>query len=185
MIVLFDRGNSGRNVNVNVMHDMHLLKTYPKGTVLFSQPTQDGKRSIMKGIPWEVEIWLDNPKGVPPPPPVLPPPPRPPMQLGTLGKGDPIMTFSGTINGAPALMLADSGATFSIFDSSYAEQHGLVARPANREVQLADGSTKYITKQYTVKIRMRGHTSQITCFSLDMDQQFDLILGQDLSGHIR
>lgn len=95
--------------------------------------------------------------------------------LGSTKK--PSMVFDGSANGAFATFLVDTGATHSFVDSSFASELGLARAKANAQIQLADGSTQHASTQTNLSIRIQNHKTTIPCYILDMQEQFDVILG--------
>ena len=89
------------------------------------------------------------------------------------------MVFSGSAGGASAKIMLDTGASHCFIDLSFAEQNGFALHPANSKVQLADGSKATALQKCHLKVNLQRHISDITCFVLDMQQQYDVILGED------
>lgn len=89
----------------------------------------------------------------------------------------PTMLFSGTANGAPSAILVDSGATHCFMDSTFAQSIGVRHKPADSIIQLANSTEVPATTQCTAIVRIQGHKASVTCYIIDMQQQFDLILG--------
>ena len=89
------------------------------------------------------------------------------------------MVFSGLASGASAKILLDTGASHCFIDQSFAEQNGLALHPTRTKVQLADGSEASSLLKCHVKVHLSRHISEVSCYVLDMQQQYDLILGED------
>jgi hypothetical protein len=93
-------------------------------------------------------------------------------------EGAPLsMIFGGTANGAAASFMVDSGASDCFMDVSFACEQGIVCKPAKRTVSLADGSTVDAALQTPLRVKIQGYTATVPCFMLDLQQQFDVILG--------
>ena len=89
----------------------------------------------------------------------------------------PSMIFEGSANGAPATFLADTGATHCFIDKNFAKTFGFKQSIANAEIHLADGSTQSTTSKTTVHLKIQGHSASVQCFIINMQGQFDVILG--------
>ena len=99
-------------------------------------------------------------------------------KLGTASSSEkPSMIFEGSASGAPATFLADSGATHCFCDKSSAKTYGFKRQAANNDVNFADGSTQASTAQTALYLKIQGHTTSVQCYIIDMQGQFDVILG--------
>jgi len=87
----------------------------------------------------------------------------------------PTMMFEGLACGKHATFLVDSGATHCFIDSTLAQ--GLKLIPTQTAVTLADGSEHPLTWQTKVDVKIQGHKASITCFVIDMQGDFGIILG--------
>jgi hypothetical protein len=87
------------------------------------------------------------------------------------------MIFEGSANGAAATFMIDSGASDCFMDVSFAHANGIACKPADRSVNLADGSTVIAALQTSLRVKIQGYTATVPCFLLDLQQQFDVILG--------
>eukprot|EP00983_Pelagomonas_calceolata_P008572 280332-Pelagomonas_calceolata.AAC.1 len=99
-------------------------------------------------------------------------------KLDYLGTNCPVMTFQGLASGAPASILIDSGASRCFVDSTFAMHHGFARHPTKTSVKLADGTSASASMLTNVRVKFQGHISGISCFVLDMQQQYDVILGE-------
>ena len=68
------------------------------------------------------------------------------------------MTFEGTANGAAAASMAKSGtgATDCFMDVNFVREHGIVCKPANWSVCMADGSTVIAALQTPIESKNSG-----------------------------
>ena len=89
----------------------------------------------------------------------------------------PKMSFFGAASGAPCSFLVDTGATHCFMDSTFAAQIGISQRPVSTSVQLANNTVEHASSQCTPTIHIQGHRTRVSCFIIDMQQQFDIILG--------
>ena len=122
-----------------------------------------------------LEVWHDART----PRPSAEPIDNKPAKLRSVGAGVmPVMTFHGSVNGIPAHMLLDSGATHVFCDKVYAEKHGLTQRATTKKVQLADGSTQDAAAITRLAVRIQGFCVVVNCYVLDLAQQYDVILGE-------
>ena len=96
--------------------------------------------------------------------------------------GSKSMVFSGLASGASAKILLDTGASHCFIDQSFAEQNGFALHPTCTKVQLADGSEASSLLKCHVKLNISRHISEVSCYVLDMQQQYDIILGEDWLG---
>ena len=86
------------------------------------------------------------------------------------------MFFSGSASGVSAKILLDSGASHCFIDENFAEQKGFALHPTNTSVQLADSSEATALLKCHARIHLQWPVSDVTCFVLDMQQQYDVIL---------
>ncbi len=94
---------------------MQLLRSYAKGSILFSFP-QVGSNSVRRQLgpaPWDIEVWYD--------------PPAAPIRLGTLPYEEQplLMTFPGNVADDSAKTLVDGGATHNYIHAAFAAAKGL------------------------------------------------------------
>eukprot|EP00983_Pelagomonas_calceolata_P018934 595754-Pelagomonas_calceolata.AAC.1 len=61
---------------------------------------------------------------------------------------DHYMSFHGLASGAPALFLADSGATHSFVDSNFAKQYGFARHPSKQNVYGFNNTSESTSKCY-------------------------------------
>ena len=71
------------------------------------------------------------------------------------------MIFEGTANGAAATFMVDSGATDCFMDVSFAHANGIVCKPANRSVCLADGSTVIAALQTPLRVKIHSYSAML------------------------
>ncbi len=103
--------------------------------------------------------------------------PRSAQVVSLNGASTPRMTFSGAASGAPCSFLVDTGATHCFMDSTFAKEIGISVQLVDTAVQMANNSVEHATSQCTPHIKIQGHGTRVTCFIIDMQQQFDIILG--------
>jgi len=107
------------------------------------------------------------------------PPAKSDSQLELIAKHpDHYVSFLNLASGAPAMFLAGSGATHSFVDLSFANHYGFARHPSRQSV-LSFNDTSESTSKCYIKVRLQNHISVVECQVLDMQQQFDVILGQD------
>jgi hypothetical protein len=81
------------------------------------------------------------------------------------------------LQGASATFLADKGATHCFLDKTFATINVFKQTKTHSEVHLANGSVQASTAESLVHIKIQGHSTYAPCFIIDMQQQFDVILG--------
>ena len=97
-------------------------------------------------------------------------------KLNTVNSSEsPTMMFEGSACGKPATLLLDSGATHCFVDSTFAT--GLKQQATHTTVRLADGSEQPLSFRTKLDIKIQGHKQSITCYIIDMQGQFDIVLG--------
>jgi hypothetical protein len=102
-----------------------------------------------------------------------------PAQLGAAGSGSkPVMVLEGTVNQVRTQMLLDSGASHCFVDKVFAERHGFATTSASRPVKLADGSVQKSLAKVRLTVRIRRVCIVLDAYVLDMNQQFNVILGE-------
>ena len=94
------------------------------------------------------------------------------------GQKEELIWFKGTINGQPALILLDSGASRNFIDERFVEHHDLTTRTApTLTVELADGTKKDTAQQVeTSTIDLQGYRSQKDQLHVLALQWYDAIL---------
>lgn len=143
---------------------MKLIKEYPAGTVLFSQPGTTARAS-MAGIPWPVQVYYDAPR----------------IQLAYHAKDALVMTFDAKIGDACAVSLLDSGAKASFITESLVSACKLPihACPVT-EVRMADGSVTEVSQKCNVRVHLRNHSSVISAYVMPgIVPGIDIIHGED------
>jgi len=93
--------------------------------------------------------------------------------------GSQSTVFSGSVSGASAKVKMDTGASHCFLDQSFADWNGFARLPTRTRVQLADGSEATAVHKCFVRLNLQGHISDITCYVIDTEQQYDVILGEN------
>ena len=121
-----------------------------------------------------------------PPPPSPNSQPLPPLCLhGARTSPSGVLKLRGAINGHPATLLLDSGASSEFISLAFAKTCGLDLQPSGRTIQLADGSITAAAGQidisYSLAAKHGSHAqfaSRFTATQLpEGDSGFDAILG--------
>ena len=90
------------------------------------------------------------------------------------------MVFQGYLSGSPAITLMDTGASHCFLDLSFAQQNNLALHPTKTSVTLADGAlSNVVLKTAPLKMKIGSHFSTTIFYILDMQSQYDLILGDN------
>ena len=88
------------------------------------------------------------------------------------------LEMRGVINGQPARILLDCGATNDFMSEAFARQHGMQVqgKPSSHEVALADGSVQPSGRYVEARIRMKAYRCKRRLLLLGLPQ-VDAILG--------
>lgn len=177
----------------HLLSGMTKLHEYPVGYCLFTQPSSNGKRRAMPGIPWPVEFFYD-----PPAPHAGDPPSQDDVNGGsaaaaavrvptTAGEdvelfttGRCTMKFAAQVSGQSATVLMDTGCEGSAFIShAFCASHGIAVRPSGDavSVKMANGHTNSVVGYCTVRVRIQGYAAVVTCGVMHLTAGADLILG--------
>ena len=153
------------------LEGMQVLTRYPAGYPLFEMPLLEGVGiQNCKGTPWPMVVYYDAPYKS--------------IGLKAAASEGCTMRFRGTANGAPALIAADTMASCSFIDKSYASDNGFRYTPTHRIIELADGSQTVARNACVVNLRIPGVKGQLykcrrECLVVDLGADFDVILGDD------
>lgn len=99
---------------------------------------------------------------------------------GKLGKGGLQMSLLSQIAGSDAKTLVDTGASNSFISKEYAETKGLQLGSCNRqEIRLPNGGGLSCESTCTIKLKIKQFQCEATCFVVQLEVPFDLILGND------
>ena len=90
-----------------------------------------------------------------------------------------IMRFWSQVGEAPAVALVDTGATCSIMSEQFAVANGIKVRPAVAEVLPLGGSALPVVGRANGDVTIGGRTAHVQFVVMPMEQQFDVLLGQD------
>jgi hypothetical protein len=159
------------HVHQMVQH-LQLVRHFPPRTTLFSTPTPTGRR-IMPPCPFGVKIYYDPPAQQPQTgQPAATPEHTPPQ-------GKLSMLFRGLVDGFPAHILLDSGATHSFIDCSLVQELDLQLEPVQGTVTAASGHASPIQGCCHTSIQFKGHHSTASLLACTLTGQFRLVLGDD------
>jgi hypothetical protein len=147
---------------------MQLLRSYAKGSILFSAPqVGNGLRRQLGPMPWDIEVWYD--------------PPAAPMRLNTLPHEEQplLMTFPGYVADHSAKTLIDGGATHNYIDAAFAVAKGLKIHKCSGRV-LAAGTEDAPIKGYVVeRIRIQSLSEEVKLYVIDLpSKEMHAVLGQ-------
>ena len=156
---------------------MKLVREFPARTPLFTRPGPEpsGPRQRVGPTPWPFLIFWDPP-GKPETPGRSVPPAA---TVSTLHTSDELLCFEGTICGAPARFLVDSGATQDFISSSFVRSHKVpTARRSPLRVRLANGSlstTSHVCPSLRYQIASFEEARDFVVTALE---SYDVILGK-------
>lgn len=153
-----------------LLKGMHLLKTIPAGSVVYSDPKT---KKPLKPTAWPLEVWADFPHSK--------------VQLHSSASRafGPSMTFAGTVNGSKHLFLLDSGATFSFWDVTQARLLGLTTCPTLCSVEVADGHNVLCRQKCEISVHIGTYREKIWVHLIDLGDDAQVILGDDWLCHTR
>lgn len=151
-----------------VLQHMQLVRHYAAGTRLFTTPARNGRRP-MPPCPFAVKIYYDPPLAAP----HLTTCTNQPEQH-TLS-----MLFVGLVDGMPAAILLDSGATHSFIDTAVAQQLELQLESVQGSVTAASGHASPIQGCVTASIQFKQHSSTASLLACSLTGQFQVVLGED------
>ncbi len=131
---------------------MQLLRSYAKGSILFSAPqVGNSLRRQLGPTPWDIEVWYGPPAA---------------MRLSTLPyEAQPLlMTFPGYVADYPAETLVDGGATHNYIDAAFAAAKGLKVHTCSGHI-LAAGTEDVHIKGYVVeRIRIQSLSEEVKLY---------------------
>ncbi|GIM11516.1 hypothetical protein Vretimale_14990, partial [Volvox reticuliferus] len=150
------------------LHGMTLLQEYPVGTNLFNSINPSGTQKQTKPLQYPVQVWYDAPG----------PKPLTPTLHHT--SGHITMHVSGHINGCPARILVDSGASTSFINTNFALKHNLNIHPASLDtVQMANGNCQKPLGYLHGTITAQAFKCPVYLTAMDLTDAYDVILGDD------
>ena len=160
---------------------MQVVAHYAKGTKLFHAINhKSGKREPMPGIPWEVMVFYDPPRH----------PSRTPKQVhvhcmdvhgsGSLEEQTLSMKVKGALSGRSCAFFLDTMAKISFVNASFVRRAGMTVHPgAQYRVVAYDGHDNPSLGTVKCRMKMGGLREDITLNVLEMDEDLDVILGED------
>ncbi len=144
---------------------MQLLRSYAKGSILFSFPqVGNSVRRQLGPTPWDIEVWYDSPAA--------------PMRLSTLPYEEQplLMTFPGYVADHSAV---DGGATHNYIHAVFDAAKGLKVHTCSRRV-LAAGTEDVHIKGYVVeRICIQSLSEEVQLYVIDLpSEEMHAVLGQ-------
>lgn len=136
-----------------------LHNTFPKGSVLFSQPDGKGGREVMGQTPWPVQLWWD--------------PPAQPVCLNATSAHGHTMVFDARLERAPCVVLMDSGAkcggiAHGFISRAAVERANVPMRDAAlNSVKVAGGSTAPLVGAVRTTLKFGSHREDVHLLVLD------------------
>jgi hypothetical protein len=85
---------------------------------------------------------------------------------------------TGVVSFATSTLIDTGCSTKSLISKRAAARLSLVIQPCQEQLVMADGSNAVCEGQVSVRIKMQRHTFPVRAFVVDMNDSFDLILGQ-------
>jgi hypothetical protein len=89
------------------------------------------------------------------------------------------MIFSGRVAAAKANILFDTGASNNFVSKTFVQQTGIMVRPVEYSVRLADDKTTEVAGEATVYVQLGAFHKPAKCYVMDMLYKVDLILGKE------
>jgi hypothetical protein len=90
---------------------------------------------------------------------------------------------TGVVSFATSTLIDTGCSTRSLISKRAAARLSLVIQPCQEQLVMADGSNAVCEGQVSVRIKMQRHTFPVRAFVVDMNDSFDLILGQQCGLH--
>ena len=154
---------------------MQLVAHYAKGTRIFHAiNTKSGKRELMPGIPWEVLVYYDPPQRVRP---------SKRVRFNAADVEEPhtlSMEVKGALAGRKCSFFLDTMAKVSFINASLVRRVGLTVAPgAQYRVVAYDGRDNPSLGTTTCRLKLGGLRDDVTLHVLEMDEDLDVILGED------
>jgi hypothetical protein len=88
------------------------------------------------------------------------------------------MMFAGRAAASKANILFDTGASANFVSKTFAKQTGIMVRPVDYAVCLADDKTMNVAGEATVYVQFGSFHKPVKCYVMDMLYEVDLILGE-------
>ena len=145
---------------------MQIVVQYNKGQVLFTAPSDSGRRHHLPRIPWGVTVYYD--------------PPIPSVYASMkCEEGRLTLGLRGHVSKAPARCLIDTGASGTHYISKqFCKQIGLTFTEQDQQtITMADGTSAQTLGTVTVPVQIQSYRAKLTCSVMDMTPEYDLILG--------
>src|SRR6478736_5038332 len=170
-------------IDMSLLKDFRCVLTVPKGGVV-RQQQEDGSWSVVRS-PERLRV-LYRPSAVD----------RVSAEAGMLtckdlassaAKGSPdapkkkkisCMMFSGRTAATKANILFETGASNNFVSKTFAKQTGIMVRPVEYSVRLADDQTTEVAGEATVYVQLGAFHKPVKCYVMDMLYEVDLILGE-------
>ena len=146
------------------LNGMQLLKKIDAGTKVYHNKDTP---EALHWTPYAMEVWMDLPHN------------KVQLKQSATENLKPSMIFAGHVNGAKCQFMADSGATYSFWDTEQARSLGLKLHPTLLSVEVADGHNVLCNHKCKVSIRIGEYRDTIWVHLLDLGDTEQLILGDD------
>ena len=99
--------------------------------------------------------------------------------LGSLGV---TMQFAGSVSGAPASCLLDSGCTNTLMSAAYARRMNIAVEQgggASLQVALPNGVVCSSSGACKVRLKLQQFSAELTCHVIELAEPYEVILGED------
>jgi hypothetical protein len=88
------------------------------------------------------------------------------------------MMFAGRAAAAKANILFDTGASANFVSKTFVKHTGIIVRPVDYSVRLANDKTMEVAGEATVYVQLGAFHKPVKCYVMDMLYEVDLILGE-------
>ena len=150
-----------------LLNGMKLLKSFEKGSTLYTAPVRGSSCGPLGPAPWAVEIWYDAP--------------APAVQVNSVSSDayDLLFTCEGRVAGVPARVAVDNCATHNFCNHAFAVQHGLDIQPCSGNVVCAGTESVPIKGCVHVRVQIQSMSEFVKLLVIDLPgDKWHAILGQ-------
>ena len=166
-----------KGAHTKFLKGMHVIKEYPKGSKIFSAPSENGKdRKPLGPTPWPVQVLYDPPVAIP-------------LACVAHAVGESreetvvaddldCVHVQAKVAGAQARCLVDSGASHSLLSITYCKANGVVVTPSPTVLELAGGQEMTVQGSCNIRLQIGSYKAIVKCWVTALHPAYDVILGR-------